>query len=152
MTDFERIKESGIELLETNDEYYITDGVIRFLVSRTKFNSGPFYLYTAIPDNSLLDNLPLIHIFSVLSAILSFLLVFCLLFVRWLVFSPLHRIIKVMSEFVNNNTSARMEREKGSSEFEAISDTFNNMLVILPIINSSSDICPDKNISCHTKE
>lgn len=33
MTDFERIKESGIELLETNDEYYITDGVIRFLVS-----------------------------------------------------------------------------------------------------------------------
>lgn len=130
LTDESLLAKHSIAIKQPAKElYYLSGSPGKFLIMGNHFGSGNFYLYIAIPESTVLANLPILRIVGLMIIVFSVLVIALFFFtVRRLVFSPLKRINKTMGNFVDNGMKARLVPEKTSTEFETISNTFNSML------------------------
>nr|WP_286207928.1 histidine kinase [Clostridium caldaquaticum] len=99
------------------------------MVIGEKSSKGDFSLVAVVPNEKILEKLPLLQKIVTYIAITSVLLVpLCLLFVRKNVLIPLNKLLKAMKRIKNGDIDTRINPEKTSVEFLTVNETFNKMM------------------------
>ncbi|WP_186445910.1 sensor histidine kinase [Paenibacillus cremeus] len=124
------IKENGIDLaLDSDALYKITGTRIKFLVVGDHSHKGDFSLMVLMPDNRVVENLPLIQrIVSLVPIGFVMLLLVFLLILRGLILRPVNRMVKAMRRIKEGNWDAQIPTYPASTEFEVMHTTFNEMV------------------------
>ncbi len=122
------IHEEGIELSRNLNHYYMTGRDNNYLVVGNHSSISDFSLVAIIPDDQILENLPIWIRFALL-ILAGFILLLpgFFLFLRKTVMLPLYRIITVMRKFGDGDVNIRMNERKVSDEFIVLNEAFNRM-------------------------
>jgi len=104
------------------------DGRDSYLTVRQPSSQGDFSLNVRIPEDEVLQNLPLIR--QIVSFIASGALAIYAatwLFIRRVVWLPIQRIVAAMKRLRSGLLDTRLEAHSSSVEFELMNETFNSM-------------------------
>ncbi|MCM8710046.1 histidine kinase [Clostridium sp. SYSU_GA19001] len=129
MLSSNKIEDKNIELNKSLENYYLTGTNNQYMVIGEKSSKGDFSLVAVVPNEKILEKLPLLQKIVTYIAITSVLLVpLCLLFVRKNVLIPLNKLLKAMKRIKNGDIDTRINPEKTSVEFLTVNETFNKMM------------------------
>jgi two-component system sensor histidine kinase YesM len=121
------IHQEGIDLTLPED-YTLTGHDDHYLVMGERSSRGNFHLVVAIPEQVILEQLPLIHRISngiVLGAIL--LLGALLIFMRRFFANPFKKVISAMRKLQDGHWDVVLDQHPSSTEFEIMNKTFERM-------------------------
>lgn len=129
LVNSEFVKKNGIELNQNLQHYYLTGDKKRYLVVGEKSTVGNISLIALIPENKILENLPIFgNIINFILIGIVILLPICLLLLRKTVLVPINRLIFAMKRIRDGNLDLRIQPFRTSDEFQLVNDTFNNMM------------------------
>ncbi|NIK70394.1 histidine kinase [Paenibacillus sp. BK720] len=109
--------------------YYLSGGEDKFLVVGESSAKGSFSLAAAIPDESILENLPYLtkaSAFVILLALLMLPLSFLIL--RKVILQPLSKMVSAMRLIGKGNFNIRINPGKEPDEIRLVNRTFNAMI------------------------
>ncbi|RAP75148.1 sensor histidine kinase [Paenibacillus montanisoli] len=109
--------------------YYLTGTDNRYLAVGKHSSKGDFSLFAFIPDEKILENLPVLQkiiVFIPLGSVI--LLPVCILLLRKSLLVPIKRLLKAMERIRDGNLDARIPPFSTSNEFQIVNDTFNKMM------------------------
>jgi two-component system, sensor histidine kinase YesM len=123
------IEDKSLELNESLNNYYLTGEKNKYMVINEKSTKGNFSLIAAIPNEKILEKLPLLQKVVTYIAVASiFLLPLCLLFLRKNVLNPLNKLLKAMRRIKGGDIEIRIDAYETSEEFITVNETFNKMM------------------------
>ncbi|GAA4876086.1 two-component system sensor histidine kinase YesM [Paenibacillus vulneris] len=123
------IKQNGIDLSVDNKIYKPTGQKQIFLEVAERSGKGDFYLNVLIPEQRILEKLPVFQrIVQVVTIAFVILLLLLLLLLRKLILRPISRLLLAMRRFKEGNWETRIVPYTTSYEFEVINETFNEMV------------------------
>jgi two-component system, sensor histidine kinase YesM len=129
MTNPSFVQSYGIELQLQPENYYLSGTDKSFLIVGKNSQRGNFNLYTLIPDESVLANLPylnkLVWLFS-MGAV--FFIPIGLYIMRRSILTPLGRVLIAMMRVRGGDWGVRVEPMRGSDEMMLLSNSFNSMM------------------------
>lgn len=124
------IQDKEIDLDFPEESYAITGkGKDQYLVMGEPSTQGQFNLVVAVPDSTILQNLPYLQrISSFISMIALLFLVLFIFMMRSVFLNPVKRIVVAMRKLRDGNWDSRLEQTPTSTEFEIVNETFNRMI------------------------
>lgn len=129
MTNRLFIQEHRIDLSFTGPDYELTGSDEKFMIVSEWSARGKFGLFAAIPDSTILANLPflrwIVWFISIGAIILLPLGLFAL---RKHILTPVNRIVMAMRRAEDGNLDVRINYRPSAFEFAVMTDTFNRML------------------------
>lgn len=130
ITDTELVDKNGIQLYQSEDDYYLTGSDRKFLIVNSASVRGDFKLVAVIPDHQILDRLPYLQgiIWFITASSLLFIPI-GLYFIRQAILVPLYRVLVSMKKVRGGDWSIRVDMHKGGSEeFRVLGESFNSMM------------------------
>jgi two-component system sensor histidine kinase YesM len=130
ITDTELVDENGIQLHQSEGDYYLTGSDRKYLIVDSPSARGNFKLVAVIPDHHILDRLPYLQgIIWIISASSLLFIPVGLYFIRQSILVPLYRVLVSMKKVRNGDWSIRVDMHKrGSEEFRILGESFNSMM------------------------
>ncbi|MGO4548244.1 histidine kinase [Paenibacillus sp. 2TAB23] len=130
ITDTELVDENGIQLHQSEGDYYLTGSERKYLIVDSPSAKGNFKLVAVIPDHHILDRLPYLQsIIWLISATSLFFIPIGLYFIRQAILVPLYRVLISMKKVRSGDWSVRVDMHKGGSEeFKILGESFNSMM------------------------
>lgn len=124
------IQENGIDLTLDDDVVYKITGIKnKFLMVGERSKKGDFSLMVLMPENRVMENLPLIQrIVSLVPVGFVVMMIALLLILRGLILYPISRMLKAMRRIKEGNWDTQIPPYPASSEFEVMHATFNEMV------------------------
>ncbi|GAE93112.1 two-component sensor histidine kinase [Gracilibacillus boraciitolerans JCM 21714] len=99
------------------------------VIIREKSVNSDTSLVSAIPNETILENIPLLQRMSWMLIVLSlFVIPVCLYIIRKIILIPIYRLVKAMKHIQNNNLNYRISEYKSADEYILMNKTFNRML------------------------
>ena len=127
------IEKEGINLnLDENSNehpYLISGKTDSYIIINETSSVGDFNIFALIPENAVLEKLPLLQRISsiVTFGAILFLIIFIFL-MRKIFLKPIQQIVIAMRELRKGNLDIRLQQNKSSKEFEIMNDSFNRMI------------------------
>jgi two-component system sensor histidine kinase YesM len=122
------IADEGIDLTLPEDSYAITGKNDHYLVMGERSSRGSFHLVVAIPQQVILEQLPLIHRISSIIVFGAILLLGALLiFMRRSFAIPFRKVISAMRKLQDGHWDVELDQHPSSTEFEIMNKTFERM-------------------------
>jgi len=122
------IVQEGIDLTLPEESYALTGTEDHYLVMGEKSSRGNFHLVVAIPQQVILEQLPLIHRISNGIVLAAFVLLASLLiFMRRSFATPLKKVISAMRKLQDGHWDVVLDQRPSSTEFEIMNNTFERM-------------------------
>lgn len=129
LVNAELVSNYRLDLNNNLQHYYLTGDDHRFLVVGEKSSVANFNLVALIPDEQILENLPILrNIVNLMLIGVVILLPLCLLLLRKTVLIPIKRLISAMKRIKDGNLDIRIQSFPTSDEFQLVNETFNNMM------------------------
>lgn len=129
ITNSSFVKDNGISLRATPDDYYISGSERKYLVVGTESYRGNFQLVTLIPDRNILSNLPYLQQLIWIITIGVFISIpIGLYFMRQAFLVPIKKILLAMSRVKVGDWGVRVNLEKDAEEFRILGHSFNTMM------------------------
>jgi len=129
ITNSNFVKDNGISLRATPDDYYISGSERKYLVVGTESYRGNFQLITLIPDRNILSNLPYLQQLIWIITIGVFISIpIGLYFMRQAFLVPIKKILLAMSRVKVGDWGVRVNLEKDAEEFRILGHSFNTMM------------------------
>lgn len=124
------IQDKAIDLTFPADSYAITgQGRDTYLVMGEPSKKGNFNLVAAVPDSTILQQLPFLQRISSFISIAAVLFLLLFIFMmRSVILNPVKRIVVAMRKLRDGNWESRIEQRRTSTEFEIVNETFNRMI------------------------
>lgn len=123
------ISEHGITIEPQADSYYLTGSTERFLAVGEASREGEFSLHAFLPEDTMLKHLSTYKQISYFLPVVALLiLVAALYLLRRTLLLPLNRLLKVMNRIQQGHLDTQIKDYSTSLEFQAVNDTFNNMM------------------------
>ncbi|WP_141503963.1 sensor histidine kinase [Paenibacillus luteus] len=129
LTEKAYIKENGIDLNRSLDNYYLTGSSSRYMVVGSESSKGNINLIAMIPDEKILEKLPYLRKIILFVSICSLIILpVGTLLLRKMILIPLNRILMVMKRIKEGNLDVRINQSAGVDEFQIVNETFNTMM------------------------
>lgn len=129
MEDADLIYSDKINLKWNIQNYYLSGENQKYLIVGEKSAKGNFGLFALSPDEKILQNFPYVRGVVIFILIASILMIpLYLLFLRKIIMTPLNRLLSAMRAVRGGNLETRIILTKTSDEFQALDETFNNMV------------------------
>ncbi|MDD2955303.1 MAG: histidine kinase, partial [Oscillospiraceae bacterium] len=110
------------------EEYLTLEGQ-RFIVSRIRTSSGPFFLMALTDEQTVLEGFTsLYNIIIVLAACLVLMMAVAISVMQSSILAPLKSLVDAMNNIRRGDFSAQIEIENSGEEFRLVNDTFNAMI------------------------
>ncbi|WP_223869035.1 sensor histidine kinase [Paenibacillus sp. UASWS1643] len=110
-------------------QYYLTGNKNNILVIGESSKEGKFSLTAIIPNEQILQNLPILSwLIRWISFTVIALVPLCLFFLHRTLLVPLNRLISVMNKINKGLVNVRIDNFKASDEFLMVNQTFNKMI------------------------
>jgi len=123
------VQANKLDLNYTEADYLMTGKEKKFMVVGGESAKGRFSLIAAIPDSTILENLPFLRWIVMFISIGSLvLLTFILYLLRKNILVPINRIIKAMRRAEDGNFDIRIAPHSSALEFKVMSESFNHMI------------------------
>lgn len=119
----------GISIESSDDLYYMSGDNNQFMLINKKSSRGNFSVYSAIPEDQIMRNIPYprqLVMLVVVGTIIILPIVY--LFLRKVVLVPMKRIITAMRRIKLGDIEARLPALASSKEFLIVNETFNSMM------------------------
>lgn len=118
-----------VDLSRGFEQYYLTGDKDNLLVVGESSKEGEFSLVAIIPNEQILQNLPMLSwLIGWISFAVIGLVPLSLFFLHRTLLVPLNRLITVMNKINKGLVNVRMEDFKASDEFLMVNQTFNKMI------------------------
>ncbi|MDQ6418035.1 histidine kinase [Paenibacillus sp. LHD-117] len=139
MSDAEFFAENpSLQLSYEKREYTLTGLNNRFLIVGEQSRKGMFNLIALIPNDVILEKLPVLQrIFSVLSFGAVLLVILFLFFLRKVILHPIRNIVSAMRTVSSGFMDSRIAERATSTEMEVMNKTFNNMVTQIQALKIS---------------
>ncbi|MFD2329210.1 sensor histidine kinase [Cohnella sp. GCM10020058] len=123
------LEEAGLDFSRVfGDGYYLSERGHSHLIVGEASGKGDFGLAAAIPDRSILENLPYLkRATAIVIALAVLMLPLGFWFLRQLLLLPLRKMVAAMRLIGQGNFSTRMEERQAPDEFQLVNRTFNLM-------------------------
>jgi len=122
------IDEEKLDLTLPEDAYALTGKDNTYLVMGEQSTRGDFHLVVAVPEQAILQQLPIIHRISNVIVFVAFLLLGSLLvFMRRYFLIPFKKVISAMRKLQDGNWDIELDQHPSSMEFEIMNKTFEHM-------------------------
>jgi two-component system, sensor histidine kinase YesM len=129
MASSDAIEDKHLELKRNLDNYYLTGEKDQYMVIGERSAKGNFNLIAVVPNEKILEKLPLLQKVVTYIAVASVLLLpLCLLFLRKNVLNPLNKLLKAMKRIKGGDIEMRIDAYETSEEFIIVNQTFNKMM------------------------
>lgn len=130
ITDTELVEENGIQLNQSEGDYYLTGSDRKYLIVDSASVRGNFKLVAVIPDHQILDRLPYLQgIIWIITASSLLFIPIGLYSIRQAILVPLYRVLLSMKKVRGGDWSIRVDMHKrGSEEFRILGESFNSMM------------------------
>lgn len=130
ITDTELVDENGIQLHQSEGDYYLTGSDRKYLIVDSASVRGNFKLVAVIPDHHILDRLPYLQgIIWIITASSLLFIPIGLYSIRQAILVPLYRVLLSMKKVRGGDWSIRVDMQKGGSEeFRILGESFNSMM------------------------
>lgn len=130
ITDTELVDENGIQLHQSEGDYYLTGSDRKYLIVDSASFRGNFKLVAVIPDHHILDRLPYLQgIIWIITASSLLFIPIGLYSIRQAILVPLYRVLLSMKKVRGGDWSIRVDMQKsGSEEFRILGESFNSMM------------------------
>lgn len=129
ITGREFLSREGLELQVTSDSRLISGNSGRFISIYETSSLADFNVFALIPEEAVLENLPLLRRVSVI--VVGIATLFLLLFValmRRIFLKPAAEIVLAMREIWRGNWDVRLPERANSTEFQIMNSSFNRMI------------------------
>lgn len=129
MVKSDLLQDENVDLSRDFKKYYMTGTKNDLLVVGEPSKKGGFSLAAVIPNDQILQNLPVItRLIGWLSFAAIALLPLSLYFLHRILLVPLKRLITVMNKINKGLVNARIEEHHAPNEFLVVNHTFNKMM------------------------
>ncbi|ACT02267.1 histidine kinase [Paenibacillus sp. JDR-2] len=109
--------------------YYLSGQEDKFLIVGESSAKGSFSLAAAIPDESILENLPYLTKASAVVILLALLMLpLSFLILRKVILQPLSKMVSAMRMIGKGNFTIRIDAAKAPDEIQLVNQTFNTMI------------------------
>lgn len=123
------VQKNKIDINRDLGRYYLTGTDHRYLVVGAKSTVGNFSLVAVIPDEQILEKLPVLRVITnLILASIIVLVPICLLLLRKTVLLPINRLMTAMKRIQDGNLQMRIHPFRTSDEFRLVNETFNTMM------------------------
>lgn len=123
------LSEAGLDLTRGFSDYYLSGRNNEYLVVGESSSKGGFSLTAAIPDRTILENLPYLAKASTIVTIIALLMLpLSFLVLRQVLLLPLRRMVGAMRLIGEGNFSLRIEPMPAPDEILLVNRTFNAMI------------------------
>jgi len=123
------LSDKGLDLSRGFDRYYLSGSKGDYLVVGERSRRGEFGLAAAIPDKSILENLPYLNRATTIVVVLALLMLpVSFLFLRQFLLLPLRRMVGAMKLIGQGNIGMRIEPAPAPDEIRLVNRTFNTMI------------------------
>ncbi|MFD0698464.1 sensor histidine kinase [Paenibacillus sp. GCM10027628] len=129
MVSTKPLPDEKIDFTKGFRQFYMSGDRNNLLIVGEPSQEGDFNLAAVIPDQQILQNLPILsRVIKAISFASIGLLPISLLFLRKILLIPLKRLIAVMRRINDGNVNVRIESYPASDEFQLVNQTFNRMM------------------------
>ncbi|WP_240417219.1 sensor histidine kinase [Paenibacillus periandrae] len=129
MDHHEFIAQNGIDLALEDEIYKLTGNNQTYLEVAERSKKGSFYLTVLIPENGIMEKLPVFQrVVLVVPLGFVIMLLLLLLFLRKLILRPIYKLLMAMRRFKEGKWDTRIVPYSSSGEFEVINAAFNDMV------------------------
>ena len=123
------IEEHQIDLGRPLTNYYFTGEDGKFLVVGEESSTAELALVTVLPNDEILQNLPLLQYLVYILTALSVLFVpLYFIFIRKTLLIPLKGLLAIMRRIRDGNMHFRVQRMQSPDELADVAETFNDMM------------------------
>ena len=123
------VHQDGIQIRPSEELYYMTGDKKQFMLVNQKSSRGNFSVYSAIPEEQIMKNMPYPrHLVMLVVVGTVIILPIVYFFMRKFVLVPMHRIISAMRRIRSGDIEARIPPLVLSNEFLIVNETFNSMM------------------------
>ncbi|WP_336772502.1 sensor histidine kinase [Paenibacillus sp. MMO-58] len=118
-----------LDLAKGFQRYYLSGGEDKFLIVGESSAKGGFSLAAAIPDESILENLPYLTKASAVVIILALLMLpLSFLILRKAILLPLGKMVSAMRKIGKGNFQIRIDAAGAPDEIQLVNQAFNTMI------------------------
>lgn len=123
------LSHEGLDFARSFDHYYLSGTSNAYLIVGESSGKGGFSLTAAIPDLSILENLPyLSRATAIVIALALLMLPLSFLFLQQVLLLPLRKMVRAMRLIGEGNFSLRIEPTPAPDEIQLVNRTFNTMI------------------------
>ncbi|WP_018751975.1 sensor histidine kinase [Paenibacillus sanguinis] len=129
MTNAEIVRDPSVRFLPKEEGYQLSGREVKFLIVGEASQKGDFSLIAVIPDEQILEKLPLFQRLSSFALLLMlFIIPIGLFFLRRVVLLPVEQLLLAMERVQAGDLGTRINRRATADEFIAVYRNFNNMM------------------------
>lgn len=119
----------GINLKQEPDTYIASGNNEDFLVMSEHSSTADFNIIALIPEQIILENMPLLQRIGGLLVFIAILFLTCLtVLMRRVFLLPINQIVTAMKKLQQGDLNIRLPQKRSSSEFEMMNESFNDMI------------------------
>lgn len=123
------LADAELDLSHGFDDYYLSGRLHSHLIVGEASGKGDFSLAAAIPNRSILENLPYLTRATAIVIVLAMLMLpLGFWFLRQVLLLPLRKMVAAMRLIGQGNFSLRIEESPAPDEFQLVNRTFNTMM------------------------